>query len=92
VGMHVGPAVAGVIGIKKFIYDVWGDTVNTASRLESTGEPGRIQVLPSTMARLGDAYAYEARGVVELKGKGSMETFLIVGRRAGVREPASAFR
>jgi class 3 adenylate cyclase len=90
VGMHVGPAVAGVIGIKKFIYDVWGDTVNTASRLESTGEPGRIQVLPATMARLGDAYAFESRGVVELKGKGAMETWLIAGRRAGAAQGALA--
>ncbi len=86
VGMHVGPAIAGVIGIKKFIYDVWGDTVNTASRLESTGEPGRIQVLPDTMHRLGHGFRFEPRGMVELKGKGSMETWQIVGRDG---EPAS---
>ncbi len=84
VGMHVGPAVAGVIGIKKFIYDVWGDTVNTASRLESTGQPGRVHLLPSTMARLANAYRFECRGTVELKGKGAMETWQIVDRRATV--------
>jgi class 3 adenylate cyclase len=82
VGMHVGPAVAGVIGIKKFIYDVWGDTVNTASRMESTGVPGRFQVTPDTHARLGRRFDFEPRGPVEVKGKGVMMTWFLVGRHA----------
>ena len=86
VGMHVGPAVAGVIGIRKFIYDVWGDTVNTASRMESTGVPGRLQVTPETRDRLKDTFDFESRGPVEVKGKGIIDTWFLVGRRpAGPR-------
>ena len=80
VGLHVGPAVAGVIGIRKFIYDVWGDTVNTASRMESTGVPGRIQVTTEARDRLAGQFEFERRGVVEVKGKGQVETWFLVGR------------
>jgi class 3 adenylate cyclase len=79
IGIHTGPVVAGVIGTKKFIYDVWGDTVNIASRMESTGVPGRIQVSDAVEARLRERFAMEARGLVEVKGKGQMTTFFLVG-------------
>jgi class 3 adenylate cyclase len=81
VGLHTGPAVAGVIGIKKFIYDVWGDTVNTASRMESHGVPGRVQVTDTTYRRLRSTHDFEPRGTIDVKGKGSIETYLLVGRR-----------
>ncbi|HEX2194638.1 MAG TPA: adenylate/guanylate cyclase domain-containing protein [Candidatus Limnocylindria bacterium] len=81
VGLHVGPGIGGVIGLKKFVYDVWGDTVNTASRMESNGWPGCIQVTGATAARLEDGYTFERRGIVEVKGKGAVETFFLVGRR-----------
>jgi class 3 adenylate cyclase len=92
IGVNVGPAVAGVIGLKKFIYDVWGDTVNTASRMESTGMPGRIQVTRETYERLRDAFEFERRGLVDVKGKGQIETWFLVSRRskdgAGLAVPA----
>jgi class 3 adenylate cyclase len=82
VGMHVGPAIGGVIGLKKFIYDFWGDTVNTASRMESHGVPGRMQVTESARRRLAHAFTFEPRGVVEVKGHGPMETFFLLGPAA----------
>ena len=80
IGINCGPVVAGVIGTKKFIYDVWGDTVNLASRMESHGVPGRIQVTERVAARLAGAYRLEPRGLVDIKGVGGMPTFFVVGR------------
>lgn len=75
IGIHSGPVVAGVIGTRKFQYDIWGDTVNTASRMESHGEPGRIQISDSTHDLIADSFATTPRGVVEVKGKGALRTW-----------------
>jgi adenylate cyclase len=80
IGIHVGPVVAGVIGTHKFIYDVWGDTVNTASRMESFGAPGRIHVSAETYDVLRHDFKFEPRGPLEIKGKGAMETYFLMGR------------
>ena len=75
IGLHAGPAVVGVIGNRKLFYDVWGDTVNTASRMESLGEPGRIQVTSAAKQELEDDYQFAPRGMVEVKGVGELETW-----------------
>ena len=78
VGVHTGSVVAGVIGRKKFIYDLWGDTVNTASRMESHGVPGKIHVTEATYELVRDRFELEPRGTVDIKGKGPMKTYLLV--------------
>ncbi len=98
-GIAAGPVVAGVVGARRFFYDVWGDAVNVASRMESTDPEGRIQVPQDVYERLRDAFVLEERGEVAIKGKGTMRTWYLVGRKPavavrptgdGVLEPAPA--
>jgi class 3 adenylate cyclase len=77
IGIHTGAVIAGVIGIKKFVYDIWGDTVNIASRMESHGIAGEIQVSQATYLLLKDQYVFKERGVIEVKGKGEMRVYLL---------------
>jgi class 3 adenylate cyclase len=92
IGIHTGPAIAGVIGIKKFIYDIWGDAVNTASRMESHGLPGEIQVSEETFKRIRGRFELRKRGVIHVKGKGEMCTYLLLGPRAEEAEKAEQAR
>ena len=82
IGIASGPVMAGVIGTQKFSYDVWGDTVNLASRLESRSEPNRILICPGCRDRLAHAFTFESRGQIEIKGVGLQETFFVVGEKA----------
>jgi class 3 adenylate cyclase len=81
IGIATGPAVAGVIGAYKFSYDLWGDTVNTASRMESLGQTDRIQVCPTTFALLETHYQLEERGLIDIKGRPAMRTWWLKGKR-----------
>ncbi len=80
IGIDTGAVVAGVIGKRKFLYDLWGDVVNTASRMESHGLPGRIQVTDAARLRLSEPFAFEERGAIQVKGKGEMHTWFLNGR------------
>jgi len=81
IGINTGSVIAGVIGVKKFIYDLWGDAVNVASRMESSGEPGQIQVTQATYNRLKEQFVLQPRGLVSVKGKGEMPTYWLKSRR-----------
>ena len=83
IGVCSGPLIAGVIGSQKLSYDIWGDTVNVASRMESTGIPGRIQVTETVVEAASGAYSFEERGLVEIKGRGEMRTFLVSSTHEG---------
>ena len=85
IGISSGPVVAGVIGDKRFGYDLWGDTVNVASRMEAFGVPGRIQVSEETFRRLADRYDLAPRGEIEIKGLGPMPTWYLLGCKADAR-------
>ena len=81
IGINSGPLVAGVIGTRKFHYDVWGDTVNTASRMESHGAAGKIQITSDTYALIRDDFEFEPRGIIDVKGKGEMETWYLIKQK-----------
>jgi len=80
-GIAAGPVVAGVVGARRFFYDVWGDAVNVASRMESTDPEGRIQLPQNVFERLKHAFVLEERGEIEIKGKGIMRTWYLIDRK-----------
>ena len=82
IGLASGPVVAGVVGARKFFYDVWGDAVNVASRMETTDVEGRIQVPQDVYERLQKQFVFEERGDIDVKGKGRMHTWYLTGRRS----------
>jgi class 3 adenylate cyclase len=90
IGVNSGPAVAAVVGRHRFTYDIWSDTVNTASRMESSGVPGRIQVTEETYRRLLLTHRFECRGQIDIKGKGPMTTYFLIGRQRAVARPTGS--
>jgi class 3 adenylate cyclase len=84
VGIHTGPVVAGIVGVKKFAYDIWGNTVNTASRMESSGGVGKVNISQAIyeLLRSDSAFTFEIRGKIEAKGKGKMEMYFVESTKA----------
>ena len=85
IGLHSGPVVAGIIGVKKFAYDIWGDTVNTASRMESSGEAGKVNISETTYEKVREHFHCVNRGKIEARGKGEMEMYFVEGRIEGAQ-------
>ena len=83
IGISTGPVTAGVIGVKKFIYDLWGDTVNTASRMESLSESGSIQITGEVYEQIKHEFDCKGRGEIQVKGKGAMMMYFLLGEKAG---------
>jgi len=81
IGINSGAVIGGVIGRRKFVFDIWGDPVNTAARMESHGEPGRIQLTEATHRLLADGFVCERRGTIEVKGKDPIQTWWIISER-----------
>ena len=92
IGINTGAVVAGVIGIHKFIYDLWGDAVNVAARMESSGSPGQIQVTETTYKHLKEKYIFEERGLIDVKGKGPMKTYWLMGKKSDVTIPVKVVK
>ena len=93
IGIHTGPVVSGIVGIKKFAYDIWGDTVNIAARMESNSEPGKINISESTYKLIGDKYKCEYRGEIEAKNRGMLKMYFVESQDSGMEEqtePVSA--
>jgi len=92
IGIHAGPAVAGVIGVKRFLYDVWGDTVNVASRMESSGEPGAVHVSEAVYLQTRQHFSFAAREPIHIKGRGRMSTYWLLGRAGEAQDSRSAMK